>query len=133
MKTIIMLIKRKPGLTLQEFKDYYESRHASLALKLAPQIAECTRNRATTSCRANRIGRLILADVNKDVDAAFDVVTDITFRTEADDQKMVNTLADPKMGKLLADDEEKFVDRSAIVMYFVEERRTPRELLYKDW
>lgn len=128
MRKIIMFIKRKSGLTLQEFKDYYENRHASLALRLVPQIAEYTRNYIIPG---ESYQPAHLANVNKEVDAAFDVVTEITFKTDADYQKMVATLAEPKMGKLLADDEEKFVDRSAIVMYFVDEKRTPAELLYK--
>lgn len=126
MKKIIMFIKRKPGLTLDEFKDYYESNHVTLALKLIPQIAEYRRSYIVPG-EVYKPGHL--ANVNHAVEPSFDVVTEISFKTEADYQKMVETLGEPKMGRILAEDEEKFVDRASIIMHIVEERRTPEELL----
>lgn len=34
---------------------------------------------------------------------------------------MLDALADPVLGKRIADDEEKFLDRAAMVMFFVDE------------
>jgi EthD domain len=129
MKKLIMFIKRKPGTTFEQFKHHYESNHVALALKLIPQIAEYSRNYVR---HGESYKPAHLANVNKQVEADFDVLTEISFKTEVDYQKMVDTLADPKQGNQLAEDEETFVDRSAIVMYFVDERRTPPELLHRD-
>jgi hypothetical protein len=42
---------------------------------------------------------------------------------------MLLTLADPEIGRLMAEDEEKFIDRNRISMYIVEEYKTARERL----
>jgi EthD domain len=128
MKKLIMFIKRKPGMTVEQFRDHYENNHAALALKLIPQIAEYSRNYVR---HGESYKPAHLANVNKEVEASFDVITEITFKTDVDYQRMVDTLADPKNGNQLAEDEEKFADRSTIVMYFVDERRTAPELLHQ--
>jgi uncharacterized protein (TIGR02118 family) len=123
-----MFVKRKPGLTLDQFKDHYENRHAPLAIKLIPQIVEYSRNYIVPDA-SYRPGHL--ANVNKEVAPDFDVMSEISFKSEEDYQKMVNTLNDPKSGQILAEDEERFVDRKAVVMYIVDEKRTAPELLGK--
>jgi hypothetical protein len=130
MKKLLMFIKRKNGLSQEEFRAYYEKNHAPLALKLLPSCFSTYRRNYIIPGATYRPGHL--AGVNTDVEPDFDVVTEVTFATEADYQKMLDTLNNPKLGVILAEDEERFVDRKAIVMYLVDEQSTAPELLRRE-
>jgi hypothetical protein len=45
---------------------------------------------------------------------------------------MMNRLADPDVLNQIVEDEERFMDRKATLMFFVDEERTPRALLGKS-
>lgn len=121
---IICLMRRKAGLTPQQFKDYYENNHAKLALELLPFFSAYQRNYLIKD-EAYKPDHLDEVPPVPD----YDVVTEISFASRDDYQKMVDALADPVIGKRIADDEENFLDRNAMVMFFVEEHVTPGEAL----
>jgi hypothetical protein len=121
-----MFIKRKQGLTFKQFKDHYESRHAPLAIELIPYFIDYTRNYVVPDA-AYRPGHL--AGVMDQAEPEFDAVAEISFASDEDYRKMVAILNDPQKGKILAEDEERFVDRSKIKMFVVDAYETPRQLL----
>ena len=53
----------------------------------------------------------------------------MTFATEADYDLMMKRLADPAVSGQIIEDEERFMDRNATVMFFVDEESTPRAKL----
>lgn len=123
MKKLTFLFKRKAGMTLEQFRDHYENRHVPLALRLLPYFSDYARNyvRHDLAYRPEGLG----------VDNAvqFDVVTEVTFATEADYDLMMQRLADPAVSRQIIEDEERFMDRKATVMFFADEERTPRAKL----
>ena len=43
MPQIVMLLKRKPGMTREEFKAHYESGHAQMALRYQVHLMQAPR------------------------------------------------------------------------------------------
>jgi hypothetical protein len=123
MKKLTFLFKRKPGMTPEQFRDHYENRHVPLALRLLPYFSDYSRNyiRHDLAYRPEGLG----------VDNApqFDVVTEVTFATEADYDLMMKRLGDPVISRQIIEDEERFMDRTATLMFFVDEARTPQAKL----
>jgi uncharacterized protein (TIGR02118 family) len=130
MKKILIFIKRKAGLTLNEFKVHYEETHVPLAIELCPFISQYVRNYVVPNAIYAPAHLPTAPDF---VEPAFDVVSEISFDTSEDYQRMVDTLSDSKMAKVLAADEERFMDRSKIVMYFVDEVITPAAILSRAY
>ena len=114
IKTIAFL-KRKAGLSREQFIDYYETRHAPLILSIAPQVCAYHRNFLV------REGAILAAA--GDVD--FDVVTELWYPDAAAFAAAMAAFTDPANAARIAADEEHVFDRSATRFYTVEERRSP--------
>jgi hypothetical protein len=124
MIKIACLLKKKEGLSDAEFKRYYEEEHAPLAMRLLPVFHEYSRSYIV------RDERYIPAHIPQATNALFcDVITQITFKTEEDFEKLMSLQAAPVIAKTLADDEARFLDRNSMIMFIVDELRTPPNLL----
>lgn len=111
MSKLIILLWRKPGLSRQEFMDYYEQHHAPLARQLVPEIA-------AADYRRNYVGSTV--SYMEDVEFFdFDVITEIGFASHADYEKAMTTLAEPQVSERIVRDEENFIDRSKIQPFVV--------------
>jgi uncharacterized protein (TIGR02118 family) len=117
MLKILCFLSKKPGLTRDEFIDYYETRHVPLINKHIPFYRNYRRS-YPVEVQNYRTGHL---DNQADARAPFDVLTEVTFDSRADYQRMVDTLSDPEVGAIIARDEENFFDRSKMVIYIVDE------------
>ncbi len=95
-------IKRKQGLSREEFIKHYEEEHAPLAIKHFP-FKKYTRN------------YLIGMD-----ELDFDCITEVWFETMEDCQAAAE-FSISEAYKVISDDEEKFMDRDKIVAFLVEE------------
>jgi hypothetical protein len=120
------MVRRKIGLSRNEFREYYESNHVPLALRLLPFFSEYKRNYPDQNEKYAPVHV-----VNAAAEPGFDVITEICFESRADYDRMLVALADPEIGRLMAEDEDKFIDRSCISMYLVEECATSREQLHR--
>jgi hypothetical protein len=118
MVKFIFLLSRKPGLTDEQFREYYETKHAPLAVKLFPFFSDYRRN----YFRRGELHDFVTPDV---VEVNFDVVTEMTFESEEGYKRMVDAYADPAVAKQIADDEEKFIDRTKTRAIRVYEEVTP--------
>jgi hypothetical protein len=119
MKKLILLVKRKPGLTAEQFREYYEKTHTQLALKLLPGFKSYQRNyvRHDLTYRPAHIEA-------RPIEPNFDVIVEMTFETDDDYQKMARTLADPNISRQIVEDGERFMDRGSMQMFFVDEEKT---------
>lgn len=115
MKMVVMF-RRRQDLTPEQFRDYYENRHAPLALTLFPYLKGYKRNyirRDLIHRRAQPEGVAAPLD--------FDAITEIVFDSKADYERMVKDMTDPAIRDRVIEDERKFLDRSATVVLMVEE------------
>lgn len=115
MLKAVVLLKRKEGLTSEQFIDHYENRHVPLVREVLPTIGKYVRNYLdTVSVSAGR----------QEGDAPtpyFDVITEIWFDDQAAYDAFVAALSDPEVSGRLQEDEERFLDRSIVQTYSVQE------------
>jgi uncharacterized protein (TIGR02118 family) len=106
VKKLILFVKRKPGLTHQQFRDHYEAVHAPLAHSVLPHLVRYTRN--------------FLAPLPGQPDPPYDCVTEFWF---ADQAGLDATLAFARTeaGQVLPRDEENFMDRSSMRTFLADE------------
>jgi uncharacterized protein (TIGR02118 family) len=116
MVKIVALLKRRSEVTLEEFCTYYEQHHAPLfARSIPPEVAEAITHYVQN--HALRLGR-------PQTDPPYDCVTEIGFDDLAGMQKWTTWYLGPE-GKVLRDDEERFMDPSQRVIIVTEEHRLP--------
>ena len=114
MYKLLALVKRKSGITKEQFKEYYENHHAKLGEKYLPPY-----------CR--KYLRRYLHWVPHPMKPSqkpgpdFDCLVEFWFDTEADCKAFEASVSSPELVKLIIEDEERFVDRSNSFRYIVEE------------
>lgn len=108
----IALLKCKPGLTREQFVDYYENCHVPLVRSLLPEICGYRRNFIDPD------GAFVgPACAERD----YDVITEIWYADRAAYDSAMARHARPEIGGRISADEENFLDRSRIRMFVVEE------------
>ena len=112
---ILCFLKRKPGLSREQFIDYYEQRHVKLIAKLLPFYTEYKRNFVDPG-EVYAPGHL---ENKAQAVPPFDVVTELSFASREMYDRMLAALADPEIGATIAADEDNVFDRSAMVIYTV--------------
>jgi uncharacterized protein (TIGR02118 family) len=112
MFKLIILARRKPGMSMAEFRDYYETRHSALVRKITPMMRRYRRNYLMPLDSA-----LAAADAS-----SYDCVTEAWFDSEADFQRSIQGLvADTEKTAALAKDEENLFERSTIRIFTADE------------
>ena len=106
----ISFLCRKPGISREEFIHHYEEIHVPLAMKHFP-FRRYARN-------------YILGEPDTD-GQEFDCITEVWFDT-MEDCEAAAAFSTSDGYKVISDDEEKFMDRSKIVAFLVDERITER-------
>jgi uncharacterized protein (TIGR02118 family) len=105
MIKLVAFLSFSPNLSRDAAKAYYESRHVPLIRAVMPHIARYQRN-----FLAQRLG-----DV--------DVVTELWFADQAHFDAAMAAVEAPEIARLIAEDEEKFLDRRFNRACIVDERR----------
>lgn len=118
---LICVLKRRPDISRLEFREYYEGHHAPLATHLLTQYAGYRRS-YTLPSDDDRLPPE--AGMGRMPD--FDVLTEIWFWTRADFDEFSATAQTPENSARIAADEENLFDRSAIIMFQVDERITEK-------
>jgi uncharacterized protein (TIGR02118 family) len=114
MFKMVILAKRKPGMSLEAFKTYYETRHAPLACSMPHQMA--------------RYKRTYLTPMQGGEEGPFDVVTETWFKDKAAfDKNFQELLGNPERMAVIQKDEENLFDRSTITFFTAEECETEFE------
>ncbi len=116
MFKVMVLIKRKPGMSMEEFINYYETKHAPLGYSKVPNLKRYVRH------FIRPYGNDVYA---KDADSPYDVLTEIWFDNEADFNQGMAYLTAPDTAAIIGADEEKLFDKSSIRFMIMEDHETP--------
>ena len=111
MFTILSYLKRREGLSLDQFRDYYEKQHVPLILSLAPTPLVYRRRYLSQENEVTKSGNSI----------PYDATTELGFADEAAFQAWMATLFAPGTAEKVETDEAKFLDRSQTCAYVVME------------
>ena len=107
MVKLIALLKRKDGVSAEEFSRYWHDEHGPLIASSFPKIRRYVQNHAVK--------------LEGGGEPKVDGVVELWF----DDLQTWKEFADmyrSEKGKVIADDEEKFIDRSKMVFFVTEEK-----------
>lgn len=116
MIRLVALLTRKPGTTLEQFRDYYETRHVPLIESINPYMSAYTRDYILpgTAIKGN------LADGPSDWSPGYDVVTLVTFASQEDFDKARAAFGKPENQAAIAADEENFLDRKTKMIFLTD-------------
>ena len=112
----VVFLKRRPGMTHEEFRDYYENHHAPLCQKYASGISRYVR-------------RFLIPHPNPETgesgELPYDVITELWFEDETIFRGTVKYLATSIMPDEVVEDEKRLFDRSRMRMATVVECESP--------
>jgi hypothetical protein len=106
-----LFLKRKPGLSQKEFREYYENHHAILGARVLTQFVEYRRNYPIQSDIAGL----------PTMEADFDVVTETWYEKAEDVAELLAHSARPDIRRILGEDEARFADLNSVRLILVEE------------
>jgi len=100
--TLVTLLKRRPGMSQKEFRDYYERYHRLIGEDvLAPYAVRYVR-------------RYLTPLDGEDRDCDFDVVMEIDFPDDATMARFFESTSDPQISQRIAKDEAMLFDTNRI-------------------
>lgn len=110
-----MPMKRRPGMSIKAFRDYYESKHRLIGEKYLRGFA--TRYvRRYVNALPDRSGALY--------DPEYDVVLEIWYPDEATFKACADKLQNPEIAREINDDEQQVFDMRFMRSYVVEEHES---------
>lgn len=110
MYKVMAFLARKPGISREAFRAYYESQHAPLVGRLAPAMAGYRRNFLNFDEPFKR----------DDDQIGFDVVTEMEFEDRAACERWFGAFRDPAIFEQVAEDERNFLDTSRVMVCAVD-------------
>src|SRR3546814_10521989 len=111
---LVALLKRRPGMTLDEFRDYYETTHSKFAEPLKGGLAVRYVRRYFTPI----VHPLLDAEVEE---PEFDAMMEMWLKDQAQFDEAKKAFADPVLSKAIREDEPNLLDASKIRHFLVDE------------
>ena len=113
----MVMIRRKTGTTHEQFRAYYEANHATMAMRLFPMFGTYKRNFIQPNAARLPAGA---------TDNPYDVVTEMTFSSEADYAAFLAKIQLPEVRAVLVPDEAAFIEPGSIFSFAVRESVLPK-------
>ena len=112
MIKLVMPMKRRPGMTIPEFREYYETRHRLIGEKYLKGYVDRYMRRFTNPT-VDRDGQLR--------DPEYDVFLEIWYPDQETFEACGKHLSQPDIAREIREDEEKLFDLRYMRSYIVEE------------
>ena len=122
MFKLILLAKKNPELTREEFLDYYNNRHVPFMHDILANGAAIHRRNFVIPSAPVDVDIGENTDPNTDND--YDVITEVFYEDYAAAEAAMRSFSDPEVQKLAEEDENKFLQRGSIRKYVVEVHET---------
>jgi len=110
---IIWLLRRKPGITFEEFQSHYERSHAELGKKYFSHLIKRYRrtynDRRVLESTPPTVAGLMAAKAWD-----YDCITEWELADETALAEIIGLLNDPEIHEIFHSDEEFFLDRSSV-------------------
>jgi uncharacterized protein (TIGR02118 family) len=114
MIKLVAALRKKDGMSFEEFQQYYETHHS----KLISNIPTATRyiRRYVRDCKD---------ETGRSVDPDFHVLTEVWFETQSDFDAALARLGDPELAQVYRSDERNLFDMTRLRTFVVEEHESP--------
>jgi hypothetical protein len=124
MFKVIWFLRRKPGMSHEQFREHFETSHVPLAMKhLGHLFVEYRRNYAATAWFGGDPRRSDGGFGPKDWD--HDCISEWVLADQAAFDELNRIMSDPEVSRLFKEDEDRFVDREGFVMIPVQVEGVP--------
>jgi len=124
MLKVLLFMKKKAGLTDEQFRHHYETSHAPLAEKyLGRYMAEYRRNYRSGGSDAGLPGSASAFEGSAG-EAPFDVITEIWFHDRENFEAMWVAARQPEIAAATDADAEHFLEPGSFRAYVVDEARS---------
>jgi len=122
MFKVIWLLRRKPGITMDQFRNHYENSHARLAQKYFGDLMLSYKRNYKTETWGGGVPTAKSSDDAKGggfgpIDWEYDCIVEWVMPDEAAFEQINRIFADPAIGKEFNDDEEHFLDRGSVMLF----------------
>jgi hypothetical protein len=119
MIKILLMMKRRPGMSFQEFVDYYETKHRLIGIRF------------NKGCR--RYTRRYLTKLESDVygpqpEPAFDVLTEMWYDDQKAMDKGLAQITAAEASKVIAEDSARLFDGHSFHMFVCKDERVDDNL-----
>ena len=101
----LLFLKRKPGMTPEEFEDYYENVHSKLGKQIVPDVGAFKYVRRYIKPLAGSLDE-------RAQDLEYDEITEVWFRDYAKFKAVAERVSRGELAPEVEADEAKFMDRS---------------------
>lgn len=115
---ILLFMKRRPGMSVEAFRDYYETRHVPLATKYASGMGRYIRRYIDPQPHP---------ETGPAVEPPFDVITELWFNDETVFRATLAHLTTTIMPGEIVEDEKQLFDRDSFRIATVVECETAME------
>lgn len=122
MIRILWLLRRKPGISHQAFRDHYENSHAVLGEKYLGHLMTSYRRHYVQPAAA--AGSAVMQAVLGAKGWDYDCIAEWGLADEAAFEQVVATLSDREIGAIFHADEEHFLDRSSVRLVLCDSAET---------
>lgn len=112
---ILLFMKRRPGMTMAAFEDYYENHHVPLCLKYTAGLSRYVRRFLTPHPNP---------ETGESGELPFDVITELWFEDEGAFRGTVAYLSTSLMPDEVVEDERRLFDRPKLRMATVTEHES---------
>ena len=119
---ILLFMKRRPGMSVEAFRDYYENHHVPLCLKYASAMKRYVRR---------FVNPLPHPETGPCDEPVFDVITELWFDDKAVFEGTVKYITTTIMPDEIVDDEKNLFDRTSFRLATVTEVETDLSLSVK--
>ena len=120
MVKVIMLIKKRPDLTMEEFIDYYDNHHVPLMHRLLTKGAAVHRRNFVIPNVAD-----VGAADNLDATAPdYDVICEVFYEDRETAESVMKDFQDPRIRRQCEEDEANFLLRGSVKRYIVDAHET---------
>lgn len=122
MFKVIWLLRRKPGITMAQFRAHYEASHARLAQNyFGDLMLSYKRNYKTATWGGGVPTASSGADAKGagfgPIDWEYDCIVEWVMPDEAAFEQINRIFADPVIGREFNEDEEHFLDRGSVLLF----------------
>ena len=125
MWKLIATMKRKPGTSRSDFRNYYENSHAPFAAPhVMPFAVAYRRNYTLTSFDYIDVSGDSAKRVTEN-ESDFDCITEILFSDRKAVDAFLVAMTVPDVQRRFVEDEGRFINRSATRVYLCEQMETP--------
>lgn len=116
MFKVIWFLKRKPGITHEQFRDHYENSHSVLAKRHFGHLFTAYRRNYKTDCWGGGVTGPDGTAGFGPREWEFDCIAEWETRDEAAFDEIMRLVAHSEIAPLFYEDEEHFLDRDATVL-----------------